>query len=58
MPLLFVIMAALVVYALATAEGAKAFHFMFDMDFSKLDAAVVIDAVGLGFSRSAWGSAR
>lgn len=49
MPLMFVLMAGLVVYGLIAGDGLRAFHFMADADFTKLDADVVIDAIGLGF---------
>ncbi|NWH08912.1 MAG: sodium-dependent transporter [Alphaproteobacteria bacterium] len=49
MPLMFAIMAVLVVYALVTADGFAAARFLFTPDFSKITANVVIDAIGLAF---------
>lgn len=49
MPLLFLIMIGLVVFAAATTGLGKAAAFMFTPDFSKITPKIVLDAIGLGF---------
>lgn len=49
MPLLFLIMIGLVVFAAATTGLGKAAAFMFTPDFSKITPRIVLDAIGLGF---------
>lgn len=49
MPMLFVIMIGLVIFAAMTAGLGKAAAFMFTPDFSKITPQIVLDAIGLGF---------
>lgn len=49
MPLMFVLLAGLVVYAVTTGDVAATFDFFFAPDFSKVTWSVALDAIGLGF---------
>ena len=49
MPALFIILLALVVYAMVTAEFAQAVTFMFAPDFSKVTSSTVLVAFGQAF---------
>ncbi|HRE60559.1 MAG TPA: sodium-dependent transporter [Micropepsaceae bacterium] len=49
MPLMFVLLAGLVVYAVSTGDAAATFDFFFAPDFSKVTWEVALDAIGLGF---------
>lgn len=49
MPLLIVIFLGLVFYAFSLPTFTKAFHFMFDFDFSKIDSHTILMAVGHSF---------
>jgi neurotransmitter:Na+ symporter, NSS family len=49
MPLMFLILIGLVVYAFMTADMAAAAKFFFEPDFSKLTPAMALSAIGLGF---------
>ncbi len=49
MPALFVLLVALVGYAMNTGEFNQALHYLFHPDFSKLTAKVVLDAMGQAF---------
>lgn len=49
MPALFIILLALVVYAMITAEFAQAVTFMFAPDFSKVTSTTVLVAFGQAF---------
>ncbi len=49
MPLMFAILAGLVVYALATGDVAATINFFFAPDSSKVTWDVALNAIGLGF---------
>lgn len=49
MPLLFILLTLLLGYGLARGDFSRAFHFMFDFDFSKLTAEAVLVALGHAF---------
>jgi NSS family neurotransmitter:Na+ symporter len=49
MPLLFVLLLVLIGYAAKNGDFAKAVHFMFDADFSKLTGEAVLVALGHAF---------
>jgi neurotransmitter:Na+ symporter, NSS family len=49
MPLLFIIMIGLVIYAALTYGLGRSAEFMFTPDMSKITPKVVLDAIGLGF---------
>ncbi len=49
MPALFIILLGLLVYAMVTANFRQAVDFMFTVDFSKLNANIVLLAVGQAF---------
>jgi len=49
MPALFVILLGLLVYAMVTANFRQAVDFMFTVDFTKLNAKIVLLAVGQAF---------
>lgn len=55
MPLLFVLLAGLGVYSLTLEEAAAGLDFLFRPDFSKVDGAVVLTAVGLAFFKMSIG---
>ncbi|MCP4700667.1 MAG: sodium-dependent transporter [Gammaproteobacteria bacterium] len=49
MPALFILLLVLVGYAVSTGEFMHGVRFMFNMDFSKLNAQSVLTAMGLAF---------
>ena len=49
MPALFIILLALLVYAMITGEFVKALSFMFVPDFTKINASVALTAFGQAF---------
>lgn len=49
MPVLFVIVIALVFYAMAAGDFAAAVEFLFTPDFSKINGAVTLNALGQAF---------
>ena len=49
MPLLFFLLLLLVVYSLLAGDGAAAVNFLFKPDFSKINAHVILLAVGQAF---------
>ena len=55
MPLLFVLLAALCVFSLTLDEARAGLAFLFYPDFSKVDGAVVLTAVGLAFFKMSIG---
>lgn len=55
MPLLFLLLAGLCVFSLTLDEAAAGLAFLFKPDFSKVDAAVVLTAVGLAFFKMSIG---
>lgn len=49
MPILFLILVALAGHGLFSPGGAKAFHFLFAADWSKLDPPAMLEALGHAF---------
>lgn len=49
MPLFFILLAALTVYALITGEAGQAFAYLFQPDFSQIDGGVFVSALGQAF---------
>jgi len=56
MPLLYVILAVLVVYAAIIGDFSKAAHFLFDFNIHKITTGVVISAMGHAFFSLALGA--
>ncbi|WP_423062877.1 sodium-dependent transporter [Candidiatus Paracoxiella cheracis] len=56
MPLLYVILAVLVIYAAIIGDFAKAAHFLFDFNIHKITTNVVISAMGHAFFSLALGA--
>lgn len=56
-PVLFALLAVLVAYALATGDVARGLAFAFQPDFSKIDGAVLVAAVGQAFFATGVGMA-
>lgn len=56
MPALYLILIVLVVYAAYAGDFAKAFHFLFDFDSSKITTSVVLAAMGHAFFTLALGA--
>ncbi len=56
MPALYVILFALVIYAAIYGNFAKAFHFLFDFDSSKITGPTIIAAMGHAFFTLALGA--
>jgi NSS family neurotransmitter:Na+ symporter len=56
MPALYIILIGLVIYAAIIGDFAKAFHFLFDFDSSKITTTVVIAAMGHAFFTLALGA--
>lgn len=49
MPVLFIILIILAVYGILSPGGSAAFHFLFTADWSKLDPAGMLEAMGHAF---------
>ena len=49
MPLLLIIFIGLLVYAISLPTFSKAWHFLFDYDFTKIDSHTILMAVGHSF---------